>query len=288
MLFGFNLPTYWSDYGAGTLPDTVAAAATTAEGLGYDSVWTNDHILVPAGEGRSGNLIEPLITLASLIHLVPRLKLGTSVLVLPQRDAILVAKQVAALDVLSGGRFILGLGVGWNEAEFNFVGADFARRGAVTDEAVAVMRALWRQPEVSYQGQFYNFSGALFDPKPAGDGPPLWVGGNSAPAIRRAARYGDAWVPFNIKLDDFKAGVAGLRAQTEGRSKPTIAAHLTISLRSSGQAHLVGGPAEITAALKQYQAAGLEYLICIFETRDLDDLRRQMHTFAEEIIPQLQ
>jgi alkanesulfonate monooxygenase SsuD/methylene tetrahydromethanopterin reductase-like flavin-dependent oxidoreductase (luciferase family) len=121
MRVGTFLPTYWTDYGATTVREAVEETARAAEELGYASVWANDHVIVPAHQEEAyagvGHIIEPLTTLASLIHLVPRLQLGTSALVLPQRHAVVVAKQVAALDVLSGGRFILGVGVGWLEAE---------------------------------------------------------------------------------------------------------------------------------------------------------------------------
>jgi alkanesulfonate monooxygenase SsuD/methylene tetrahydromethanopterin reductase-like flavin-dependent oxidoreductase (luciferase family) len=144
MRIGTFLPTYWMDYGAAGRRTAIEETAKAAQALGYESLWANDHIVAPASQESVGHIIEPLITLASLIHLVPDMRLGTSTLVLPQRNAILVAKQVAALDVLSGGRFILGVGSGWLAEEFAFLGADFAQRGAVMDEAIGVMRALWR------------------------------------------------------------------------------------------------------------------------------------------------
>src|SRR6059058_4563171 len=140
MRVGAFLPTYWTSYGATTVREAVEETARAAEALGYASVWANDHVIAPAHQAEMGHIIEPLTTLASLIHLVPRVQLGTSALVLPQRHAIVVAKQVAALDVLSGGRFIFGVGVGWLEEEFRFLNADFAQRGAVADEAIEAMR----------------------------------------------------------------------------------------------------------------------------------------------------
>jgi probable F420-dependent oxidoreductase len=236
-----------------------------------------------------GHIIEPLMTLASLIHLVPRVQLGTSTLVLPQRHAVVVAKQVAALDVLSGGRFILGVGVGWLEEEFGFLNADFARRGAVTDEAIRAMRALWSEPVASFHGRFYDFSDAVFFPKPRSGGVPLWVCGNTRPAIRRAARLGDAWNPFGIGLHDFTAGVAYLRALTQERPLPTIAAHLRIRIDPAGgpDAHLAGSVDAVTAELDRYHQAGLDYLICDFVANGVDDLLRQMRVMAEQIMPVL-
>lgn len=296
MRFGVNLPSYWSSYGTSSMHEAIEETAKAAAALGYASVWTNDHILVPANRGRSGVQIEPLITLSSLIHLVPSLDLGTSVLVLPQRDAILVAKQAAALDVLSQGRCILGLGVGWNKQEFSFHHADFEHRGAITDEAIQVMRALWQEPQVSFHGQFYEFTDALFFPKPLRQKLPLWIGGQSAAAIRRAARYGQAWVPFGADLNAFKRGKAALEAQPDGHTLPMLALHLSLRILNSAgspsqdkptNVHLVGTPEEITAALDAYYQSGLEYLICLFEADELSDLLHQMQLFAETVAPHL-
>src|ERR671930_1515111 len=142
MQIGTFLPTYWASYGTRTLPEAITATAQAADALGYASLWANDHVIAPADQASMGHIIEPLITLASVAALVPRLALGTSALVLPQRHAVLVAKQVASLDVLSNGRVILGIGVGWLEEEFRMLDANFAHRGAVADEAIAVLRGL--------------------------------------------------------------------------------------------------------------------------------------------------
>ena len=131
MQFGAFLPTYWTEYRDRSLPAAVADVARAADALGYDSVWANDHVLASPQHASLGHIIEPLITLASLVHLVPRLHLGTSVLVLPQRHAIIVAKQAAALDILSQGRLILGIGSGWMEEEFRLLQANFAQRCAL-------------------------------------------------------------------------------------------------------------------------------------------------------------
>ena len=288
MQVGAFLPTNWPDYGTSSVRVAIEAAAKAAEALGYVSLWANDHVIGPPSHAGVGHIIEPLTTLASLIHLVPGLQFGTSTLVLPQRNAIVVAKQVAALDVLSGGRFILGIGVGWLEEEFAILNADFEHRGAVADEATLAMRALWSESPASFHGQFYHFADATFFPKPAAGGPPLWLCGNTRAAIRRAVRFGDAWNPYGIGLDDFKAGVAYLRTQTEGRARPLIAAHLRIRIGTPAAepAHIAGSLEEVTAILEQYRQAGLEYLICEFAAGDVDDLLRQMELMAQQIAPQ--
>ena len=185
MRFGAHLPTYWDDYG--TIPNhvTIAEAAKAAEALGYEGVWADDMVVAESrlrhGTEAGGQTIEPLVTLASLVHLVPRLTLGTNVLVLPQRHPILVAKQAAALHLLSGGRLILGVGIGHRAAEFALLGADFANRGAVTDEAIGVLQALWRDPVARYHGRFHRFDAASQEPPPPGGGPPIWIGGTPRP-----------------------------------------------------------------------------------------------------------
>src|SRR3982751_1838422 len=144
MQFGVHLPTFWSDYGASSASAAIAEAAKAAEALNYTSIWANDVIIVRAGIGHDDfHVIEPLITLASLVHLVPRIKLGTHVIVLPQRNAFLLAKQVAALDLLAKGRLTLGVGIGWRTDEFELLNADFAQRAAKADEMVEVMQRLW-------------------------------------------------------------------------------------------------------------------------------------------------
>ena len=290
MQFGVALPTHTTRYRENPVRHMLAEAAQAAESLGYASIWVNDHIIVPQSQAAWGDIIEPLITLAFLIPLVPRIHLGTATLVLPQRNALIVAKQAAALDVLSEGRFILGIGVGWLEEEFHFLNADFHRRGAITDEAIEVMRTVWREPVASFHGQFYDVAEALCAPKPARGGPPLWVAGNSPAAIQRAARGGDAWHPFWLGLDDFQAKVAMLRALCVDRQLPTIALNLAFRIAGDGRSARAGVAAtaeQVTAVLAQYRQAGLDHVICEFEASDGNDLLRQMQVMAEEVAPAL-
>jgi probable F420-dependent oxidoreductase len=290
MQFAVHLPTYWDDYGQSSVGVAVEAAAKAAEALGYRGLWANDHIIAPASQSYVRHFVEPLITLASLIHLVPGLELGTSVLVLPQRHAILVAKQVATLDILSNGRFIFGLGVGWLEEEFRFLNADFDRRSEVADEAIRAIRTLWRDDPASFEGEHYHFADATFLPKPANGGPPLWIGGGSSAAVRRAARFGDGWVPFWMSFDSFEAGLDHFRTKLTalnhlvgGRPRPTIAGHLKMRIATGDR----GGhaPDQVAGLLHRYQEAGLEYVICDFTADDVDHLMRQMEITAQLIAP---
>jgi probable F420-dependent oxidoreductase len=239
--YGVFLPSFWSDYGSQGPSGALREVAGAADALGYDSVWACDHIVASEQHAGSARCLEPLVLMASLASLYPHLKVGTDVLVLPQRSAMLVAKQAATLDVLSEGRFILGIGAGWSEDEFRYLNADFERRGAHTDEAIAVMRRLWGETPASYAGTFYNFKDAYFYPRPTGDGPPVWVGGGSPPAVRRAALLGDAWMPFWGEWDGFvrdqskfQRQVGQLREQSSGR-QVLIAANVPVRLAGGAQ-----------------------------------------------------
>lgn len=301
MRFGAFLPTYWDDYGASSLPVAITEAATAAEALGYEGVWANDMVIRPAAARRGtlegGQVIEPLITLASLVHLVPRLTLGLNVLVLPQRNAILVAKQVAALHLLAAGRLILGVGIGYRAAEFALLGADFVHRAAITDEAIELLQALWREPVARYHGRFHHLEAASMEPRPPEGGPPIWIGGSSPAAIRRAAQYGSGWLPIGLDLDAFESSVTSLRELTRGRACPTISHTFYLRLERPDEPAVVrsttpwlpesvaGSPAAIAQHLEAYRQVGMEYAVCGFESEDLDDLLRQMRIFADQVVP---
>jgi len=294
MRFGAFLPTYWDDYGAIPLPAAIAEAAKTAEALGYEGVWANDQVISAA---TADQVVEPLVTLASLVYLVPRVTLGTNVLVLPQRNPVLVAKQAAALHLLSGGRLVLGVGIGHRAEEFALLGADFAGRAAATDAAIEVLRTLWRPPDGRDQGVDHRFDGVGIAPHPPGGGPPIWIGGNTPAAVRRAARSGSGWLPFTVDLDAFRAGVALLRELTRERGCLTIGHTFYVRIRKPDEPEAVrsttpwlpapfaGSPDAVAEHLGAYWRAGLEYAICAFESEDLEDLLRQMHLFAEQVAP---
>jgi len=297
MQFGVHLPSFWNDYGTSTVRTAVEETARAADALGFASVWANDAVILPPDLPFVGD-IDPLVTLASLIHLVPRLHLGVSVLVLPQRNAIIVAKQAAALDLLSQGRLMLGVGVGWREAEFKLLGADFAHRGAVTDESITLLRTLWREPRVNFQGSTYSLTDAIFEPKPLRRDLPIWVGGNTTAAIRRAGQLGDAWLPMNLALDDFRAGVATLQANAVGRRRPLIAAEFFFRVDEAGKqtpvhdpfqaaiVYMSGTPNAIVEQLEPYRQAGLDYVLCGFSADSVDNMLHQMQVFAEQVMPQ--
>jgi probable F420-dependent oxidoreductase len=188
--FGVILPNFGRD----SSPDRIRRAAESAEELGFHSVWTTEHIIVGAeGVERFGRVYDPLVTLGWIAGWTDRIALGTSIVILPLHHPVHLAKEAATLQELSGGRVMLGVGVGWHAEEFGFMGIPFRGRGRRTDEAIRLIRALWNG-ERDFAGDFWSFSGATFAPVPSPP-PEIWVGGSSAPAIRRARELGDVWHP---------------------------------------------------------------------------------------------
>jgi probable F420-dependent oxidoreductase len=188
--FGVILP----NYDEGSSPEAIRRFADAAEELGFHSVWTTEHIIVgPEGVKPYGRVYEPFVTLGWLAAVTERVVLGTSIVILPLHNPMQLAKQVATLQELSSGRAVLGVGMGWHRDEFEFMGVEFGGRGRRGDEAIRLLRALWRG-ERDFDGRYWSFHDATSEPHPAPP-PEIWVGGSSAPAIRRARTLGDVWHP---------------------------------------------------------------------------------------------
>jgi probable F420-dependent oxidoreductase len=188
--FGVILPNFGPD----SSPDRIRRFVELAEELGFESVWTTEHMIVgPEAVDRFGRVYDPLVTLGWIAGWTERIGLGTSIVLVPLHHPIHLAKEVATLQELSGGRFALGVGMGWYEPEYEFMGVDFRGRGRRGDEAIRLMRALWAGAR-DFDGEFWSFHDATFAPRPS-HVPEIWVGGSSAPAIRRARELGDVWHP---------------------------------------------------------------------------------------------
>lgn len=293
MKFGLLLP----NFGAAASGESIAASARLAEALGFDSVWTTDHVLMPAAlPDPYGNLIESLVALTIAATVTTRVQLGTSIIVMPQREPVLLAKQLAGIDVVSGGRLILGAGVGWLEQEFEYLGADYAKRGDRFDEWLALTRALWNG-DGEFQGESITIADALFAPRPPrGADTPVWIGGNSAHAMRRAASQAQGWHPVGLTPAELGAGLADLRAQANGRSV-TASLRTNIELLAPGETargysapgHIPRGAAsEVAAELAAYQAAGLQYAVIWLFHESWSELEAKMHLFAEAVLPHFQ
>src|SRR5262245_46942494 len=195
MRVGIHLPQYGSVAG----PRAIARAARHAEELGFADVWVSDHTVHPAAQSYpSPYLYDPLLTLTWAAACTERVGLGTSVLIVPTHNPLALANALASLDALSAGRLVIGAGVGWSQAEYAALGYDFTNRGRRLDEALDLFRAVWRDDPVSFHGEFTSFDDIRLLPKPAGP-IPIWVGGGSEAAFRRAASRGDGYQAVGIK-----------------------------------------------------------------------------------------
>jgi probable F420-dependent oxidoreductase len=188
--FGVILP----NYGEQATPERMRRAAQTAEELGFDSVWATEHIAPgPEAADSYGRVYDPLVTLGWLAASTQRIGLGTSIVILPLHSPFHLAKQAATLQELSGRRLRLGVGVGWHRDEFDFLGVGFEGRGRRANEAIRLMRALWRS-EPEFEGRYWSYREATFEPQPSPP-PEIWIGGSSPQGVRRALRLGDVWHP---------------------------------------------------------------------------------------------
>ena len=223
------------NFGPGASPTSLARAAEHAESLGYHLLMISDHVAVtPDVQARYPTpLYDPFTTLGWLAGLTRRIELGTTVIIVPYRHPIETARMVANVDALSGGRFVLGVGVGWARQEFAALAVPFERRGAMTDDYLAAMVALWTSEVATYEGRFVSFRDVRTAPHPVrAPHPPIWVGGASDAALRRAVRH-QAWHPIRIRVDWFRdVGVPKLRqfADEAGRPMPALCPRIRLRI----------------------------------------------------------
>jgi probable F420-dependent oxidoreductase len=292
MKFGVILPSYMT---AATV-EGIRETAQRAEALGYDSVWTTDHVMI--GRDRQipyGSIFEAVTTLGWLAGLTSRIRLGISVVVVPQRQPVVLAKELATLDRLSGGRIVLGAGAGWLAEEFGYLGADFHQRGRMLDEAIDSMRQLWTEPEKPFAGKLVRFENHSFAPPPAQPGGvPIWVGGNSEFAIKRAARRGDGWHGNLAPLDLFRERLALLRSSAPARPQ-TVSARATVRAERAetssrqGAALTLGGSAQtLLDDVQRFAEAGMDQLMLGFWDGDLAQHFDGMERFAAEVMGRLE
>jgi len=291
MKIGFSLLNNWGVEDAQALVDI----ACRAEELGVDSVWVHDHVFnVGHVFDRIGGkpYYEPLTLLSFVAARTRRVRLGTSVLVLPYHNPVRLAKAAAMLDVLSGGRLIMGVGVGLIEKEIRALGSPYAERGACTGEAIRAMRVLWTEDEPKFDGKYSRFDGMKFSPKPLQKPSiPVVIGGVSRPAIRRAALLGDGWQPLGLSPEALGQGIAALRdeARAVGRDAAKIPVSIAMSLAAAraGRHALGTKPAEILKNAKAYATLGVETLIISANTSDPREARSALEMIAREVSPAL-
>ena len=268
--------------------------AVCCEDLGFDSVWASEHVFnVSYVYDRIGDkpYYEPLTVLTYVAAKTSTIGLGTSVLVLPYHNPIRLAKVAATLDVLSGGRVMLGVGVGVIEEELEAMGSPFAERGAITDETIAIMKELWTNEDPSYLGKYHSFSGMKFTPKPVQKPHiPIIIGGTSKAAIRRAARSGAAWHPTALSPEVLAQGMEYLKEQvvTAGRDPSEVEVSVSAAIGSThnhNRYSLGEDPEEVLERAQKYQAMGVGRLVVSPNTRDQSQLRPIMEMIAEVVIP---
>lgn len=306
---GCSIPTS----GPAADPTAFGALAQTAEALGFDSIWVSDHVVVPeriassypySPDGRfptgpAQPYLEPLASLSYLAGVTRRVRLGTHVLVLPYRHPLLTAKMVTTLDNLSGGRVDFGIGVGWMREEFEALGSpSYERRGAVTDEQVRLMKAVWTNDVTGFEGEFYRFDPLGAHPRPVQQPhPPIWVGGHTRAALRRTARLGDVWLPIGARppadLPPHQVAelFARIRAEAEqiGRDPDAIDVCFStaIGFDAAERRPFNGSVEQIADDFRAYQQVGIKRFIVGMGAHPPAEYERRLRRFAEEVRPAL-
>lgn len=280
--------------GAGAQASIVTACARTAEVLGFSTIWQGEHVVlfdhyeprypfaatgVPPLPGDLAYL-DPFACLALAGAVTTTIRLGTGTVILPQRNPVYLAKQAASLDVLSGGRLVLGTGLGWSAEEFRACGVPFAARGARHDEYVAAMRHLWREPIASFSGEFVSYDAARLYPKPTRGLIPFFFGGGGARMLRRVGGLGDGWLGMHHSPDETARSVRVIReaAEQHGRDPREIEIVMTPAyVRLADE-----DPSEVRRKLEQYDIAGVdEIALLVPPGRDAASARRNLEALAD-------
>jgi len=307
MEFGFVLPRT-------TKGQDLCDFARKVEDLGFGSVWAPDHIVIPLDEtsqypythdgkftvSPSDPQLDVLVVLSYIASSTNRLKIGTSVIIIPYRNPILQAKMFSTLDVLSEGRVICGVGVGWFQQEFEALNAPYTERGNATDEYLEILKTLWSSSTPEYEGTHYNFKGIGFEPKPFQGSIPIWVGGHTKRAIRRTVKYGDAWHPtrqtpeYVSKMMDYMNEYCA----EIGRSPDEITISLKRTLhftdmgidlsdRIQSDAALISETSKVISDIQKCADLGIDQLTFDFQATNVNDCIKVMEHFADQVVPQL-
>ena len=293
MKFGYVTPQNWG------VPDPqdVIALALDAERLGYDSVWVNHHVLnvgyiYDRLEGRP--YYDALTTLTWIGALTERVRLGTTVLVLPYLNPLTLAKSAATLDAMSGGRVALGVGVGMLREESDALGGDFSTRGAYSDESIRVMRELWSAEDASFSGRFFDFGPVKFAPKPVQPGGiPILIGGMSQAAMRRCARLGDGWHPNGGTIESVGVAYESIKQDAERRGRDpdeiSLVVRCELDVRDAKAddptAPMVGATDELARSVEGFRRIGATEIVLGISGSDVERIRRIQTAFAERVMP---
>lgn len=290
MRYGICLPNF-TDLAS---PEAIEAAADAADRLGWGAVWTTDHVLVDRGEDSADyrTNYDALGTLAWVGARHPRLRLATSVIVVPQRNAVVLAKELATLDALSGGRVVAGIGGGWNEREFGnlAMGHRFAIRGAYLDETIALWRHLWSGSGDPFRGTVHRLDDFAFGPLPAqGVSLPIVVGGRAEAALRRAGRLADGYHSSATRPSAYAERIPVIRAAAEeaGRPMPALSARVRVEFGPATDRYYAmrGTPDEIAAEVRAFAEIGVEELAVWFVADSSAAQVASAERFAAEVGP---
>lgn len=310
--FGFSLT------GRGLLADreAISTLAKRADALGYDSIWVTDRMLIPVQSrsaypysptgafplGPDEPWLEALTAVTYLLTITQRIQVGTSVLVIPYRNPVHTARALATADYLSGGRLILGAGIGWWREEFAALGVPFEDRAARTVEYLRLMKEMWTRPRVAFDGRFARIAEAGgVRPHPARPGGiPVWIGGHSEAALRRVVEVGDGWHPLGLRPPvalhppELAAKVNRLRelARAAGRDPATITISFKAPLKfddaaGAGRTPLSGSPPQIVEDLLAYAASGVQHFVLDFSVPTVPQMLEVLERFAAEVRPEL-
>ena len=305
MRFGFALPTAMDG-------DALCRFAQAAESLGFESIWAPDHIVLPtatttqypySADGsfpRPGHepFLETMTVLSYVAACTERIRIGSTVIIVPYRNPVVQAKMFASLDVLSGGRAVCGVGVGWLEKEFETLGVPYSERGLRTDEYLAIFKCLWTEKDPEFHGRYYSFDGIQFYPKPIQKPHiPIWVGGHTRRAVRRAVTYGDAW-HLTKQTPEYVAGLLPYlreQAAAAGRDPGEIAISLKRTLhftdldiagagRVGTGGAVIGSTRQVVEDVHHCRELGIHQLMYDFLTDDVDQCIRIIEHFADKVV----
>jgi probable F420-dependent oxidoreductase len=299
--------------GKAAVPEVLTDAAQQAEGLGYDSVWAAERLVnpwemktaYPYKENQSWQsfvspdipFLEPLTCLSFLSGVTKRVKLGISVAVLPYRHPLYTARVATSIDTLSNGRLILGVGIGWMVEEFAALGVDYHKRGAMSNEQLQIFDTLWKSERPEFHGKHYNFDPVAVSPKPVQQPRfPIWTGGESEAAVKRAATYADAWFSYHVKISATElaekyANVKKISAQVGRKTPPQLCCCRPVEITKEpvpqDEQDLKGTPEQLIAALKKFKDIGVEHMALQFMVGRWPERRQKIEWFSKEVMPAL-
>jgi probable F420-dependent oxidoreductase len=287
--------------------ESVRQIVAACERHKIDSLWTGDHIInaaqisstypySPTGKfplAPEESILEPLAFMGFVAGQTSTIRIGVSVLIVPYRNPVVTARAISTLDFLSAGRIIVGVGSGWMKEEFDALGVPFAERGAQTDEFIRIFKAIWTNPRPQFAGKYYQFSGITAYPQPTQrPHPPIWVGGNSKRAMRRALELGDGWQPGWSRPDQLAQELQDFRrvAERVGRDPKSVELSLLRPMQildrgTDSRRPLIGTPEQVAEDIHAYQQLGVTHLVFSFRTRALSEALETIERFATQVRP---